>query len=59
MNIIVHYPAGEQGMLELAKKIADTQALAIKNYIEKLPCSKEQRQTILSEIKTVISKTER
>ena len=55
MNIIVHYPAGEQGKLELSKKVADAHALAIKNYIEKLPCPKEQRQTILTEIKKSVS----
>jgi len=55
MNIIVHYPVGEQGKLELAKKVADAHALAIKNYIEKLPCPKEQRQTILTEVKKSIS----
>ena len=58
MNIIVHYPAGEQGKLELSKKIANAQALAIKNYVEKLPCPNEQWQTILTEIKKSISKKE-
>jgi len=55
MNIRVHYPAGEQGKLELSKKVADAHALAIKKYVEKLPCPKEQRQTILTEIKKSIS----
>ena len=54
MNIIVHYPIGEQGKLELSKKVADAQALAIEFYMKKLPCPKEQRQTILTEIKKSI-----
>ena len=56
MNIIVHYPAAAPRKLELARKVADAHAIAIKNYIEKLPCPKEQRQTILFDISIIMSR---
>lgn len=50
MRIVVHYPQTKDKIKKLAEKTADVQAMAIKEYLEKTPCPKEQKLKILEQI---------
>lgn len=54
MKIIVYYPKDEKDIKKLAEKVADAQGLAIKNYIEKLSCPKDQKKEILEQVMKLI-----
>lgn len=50
MNIVVHYPKGEEKEQELRKRVAVVHSSAILKYIERLPCPREQKKEILFKV---------
>lgn len=50
LNIIMCYPKTEEGQLELQKRIALVHAEAVKQYLSKLPCPKEQKLAVLQAV---------
>lgn len=53
MNITVHFPDTPTGKQMLAEKISEAQAMGIKSYMNHLPCPKQQKVQILTELRTV------
>ncbi|SHJ49474.1 hypothetical protein [Paramaledivibacter caminithermalis] len=51
MKIRIHFPTTEAGNRVLKEKIAETHAKMIKDYIEKLRCSPEDKVKLFNEIK--------
>ena len=54
MNVIVYYPKTEQGMSELAQKVADVHNDAIRKYVEKIPCPKDQKLKLLNAVQVEV-----
>ena len=50
MEVFVHYPKTEKDMKELGKRAAMVHAQAVTQYIERLPCPKEQKLKLYDEI---------
>lgn len=50
MKINIHYPTSMQGIEKLAKRVAVVHAEITAQYIEKLPCSKEQKAALFDAI---------
>ncbi len=50
MDVIVHYPKSEEQLRALQKRVAIVHAEAVISYIQKLPCSKEQKKYLIKEI---------
>lgn len=50
LNIIMCYPKTEEGQRELQKRIALVHAEAVKQYLSKLPCPKEQKLALLKAV---------
>ena len=51
MEIFVHYPKTDKDIKELGKRAAVVYAQAVTQYIEHLPCPKEQKLKLFDEIK--------
>lgn len=51
MDIIVHYPQSAESIGALRKRVATVHAQTVVSYIHKLPCPKEQKLHLYSEIK--------
>ena len=51
MNIIVHHPKDPKDIALLEKKVAQVHAEAVIQYIQKLPCPKNQKIALLNSIK--------
>lgn len=51
MKIRMHFPTTEEGKQALQDRLAETHAQMIKDYIEKLNCSSEQKVRLFNEIK--------
>ena len=49
-SVIMHYPKTEQGWRELQKRIASVHAEAVEQYLNKLPCPKEQKLALLKAV---------
>lgn len=43
MNVVVHYPKGEENINELKSRVAKVHAEAVSTYIKKLTCPKNQK----------------
>ena len=54
INIVVHYPDTEEGLLKLKKHVADVRADAVLTGISKLDCPLSQKEQLL---KAIISDT--
>ena len=50
IKIIVHYPQTQQGMQELAQRLADVHADAVVSAINKLDCPLKQKLDLLQAV---------
>ena len=57
MKVIIHYPKTEQGLRELQKRIALIHAEAVEQYLNKLPCSNQQKISLLKAVKRDLKDT--
>ena len=46
----MHFPKTEQGWQELQKRIASVHAVAVEQYLTKLPCPKDQKIALLKAV---------
>lgn len=53
-SVIIHYPEGEKGKKELAKKIADVHAQTVVEMIKAMSLPVEQKVRLISAIKNYI-----
>lgn len=51
MKIIMHYPDTEQMCSELKIQIAKIHSEAVASYLQNLNCSKEEKKTLINELK--------
>ncbi len=58
MNIIMHYPEGEEGLRALQKKVSEAHAEAIDSFIDKLTCPTGQKIELLNALIDSAKKTE-
>ncbi len=59
MHVIVHYPKSAENIRNLQKRVAKIHAQAIVIYIQKLPCTKEQKIHLVKDIeKSILEKTD-
>ena len=54
MNVIVHYPVSSEGQAELSQRVACLHAQAVLQYVEKLPCLKEEKTACLNSALTAM-----
>lgn len=54
LEVILHYPKTEQGCKELYKAIASVHTEAVRNYLSKLPCPKEQKVLLLQSLQETV-----
>ncbi len=50
MNVVVHYPKGEENINELKSRVAKVHAEAVSTYIKKLTCPKNQKLELLNDV---------
>lgn len=50
MNVVVHYPKGEENINELKSRVAKIHAEAVSTYIKKLTCPKEDKNKIINSL---------
>ena len=50
MKVIMHYPKTEKAWRELQKRIATVHAETVEQYLNKLPCPKEQKLALLKAV---------
>ena len=50
INVIVHYPKTEEGMRELAVRVASVHADMVNQYINKMNCPSEQKVQLLDAV---------
>jgi hypothetical protein len=50
LNVIVHSPKSPEGLRDLQKRVAMVHAEAVLKYITKLPCPREQKMELISNI---------
>lgn len=51
MNIIVHYPDGEEAKQELARRVAVVHAQSVVQKVKSLSCPLEQKMALLEAVK--------
>ncbi|WP_432665270.1 hypothetical protein R9X47_03260 [Wukongibacter baidiensis] len=51
MKIKMHFPKTKEGKQALQERVAEAHARMIKNYIEKLQCSPEEKIRLFNQIK--------
>lgn len=59
IHIIVHYPRTEEDKRELARRAAEVHADTVKEYIQKLNCSSDQKLKLLNAIIETVSDEEK
>jgi len=50
INIVVHYPKTEQGMAELARRVAEVHADAVDYKLKRLNCPTSQKIALLEAV---------
>jgi hypothetical protein len=51
LNVIIHFPKTSSGKQELQNKVANVHVEGAKNYIQQLPCPKEQKVELFEALK--------
>ena len=53
LNIIIHNPTSERGVIELRRRVAIIHAEAVERFVEKLSCPKGQKIKLIESVQAV------